>query len=97
MSEQYKIIYDSLYKLVKDKNIYNLSLDDANSYVNMKLKQKKNNTTTITDNTNMIIDIFINSLKYRCSEPFHLEENSQKRIIKLYKQGVFPIKVNGLD
>ena len=89
MSEQYKIIYDSLYKLVKDKNIYNLSLDDANSYVNMKLRQ--------TNKTNKIIDIFINTLRYKCSEPFHLEENSQKRIIKLYKQGVFPIKVNGLD
>ena len=89
MSEQYKTIYDSLYKLVKDKNIYNLSLDDANSYVNMKLRQ--------TNKTNKIIDIFINTLRYKCSEPFHLEENSQKRIIKLYKQGVFPIKVNGLD
>ena len=91
MSEQYKIIYDSLYKLVKDKNIYNLSLDDANSYVNMKLKQKNKK------DTNDIIDIFIDTLKYRCSEPFHLEDDSRKRIIKLYKQGVFPIKVNGLD
>ena len=94
MSEQYKTIYDSLYKLVKDKNIYSLTLDDANSYVNMKMKQKNINNTNDTDK---IINIFIDTLKHKCSEPFHLEENSRKRIIKLYKQGVFPIKVSGLD
>lgn len=93
MTQKYKTIYDTFYKMTKDKNIYSIdNLEDLNDYTNMKLKQNKKKL-----DEDVIIEAFIYSLKTSCNEPFKLDDSIRKKIIKLYKYGIFPIRVGGVD
>lgn len=75
-----------------------LSSQDKIDYDNMIRKQReKNNDKNVIDDEKFIIDSFLHSINIDSSNYHLLDKSLKKRIMNLYKNGVFPIRLGGLE
>lgn len=97
---------DNYYKLIKDKNIYKLTPDEAYGYTSMKLRQQKKvqklaQIQRTPDHKSIVSQAYVDTVCFKKNlfptETIRMNDTLKDSIYKLYVAGVLPMRLGGLD